>query len=72
MENNRKDPMFDEAVELVSRQKTCSPATLQTRLAVGYIRARRILEQMEFDGIVGSEDAKGVRTVFKNNMGMSK
>ena len=47
MLDNKKDPIFDEAVELVSKQKTCSPATLQIKLAVGYMRARRILEQME-------------------------
>lgn len=65
---NKKDPIFDEAVELVSKHKTCSTATLQTRLAVGYIRARRILEQMESDGIVGPEDAKSKREVIKNNI----
>ena len=46
---NKKDPIFDEAVELVSKQKSCSPATLQNGLAIGYMRARRILEQMESD-----------------------
>lgn len=65
---NKKDLIFDEAVELVSKLKTCSPATLQTKLAVGYMRASRILEQMESDGIVGPEDAKGKREVIKNNI----
>ena len=65
---DKKDPMFDQAVELVSKLKTCSPATLQNRLAVGYMRARRILEQMESAGIVGPEDAKGKRKVLMKNI----
>ena len=65
---NKKDPIFDEAVELVSKQKSCSPATLQNGLAIGYMRARRILEQMESDGIVGPEDAKGKRKVLMKNI----
>lgn len=68
MLDNKKDPIFDEAVELVSKQKTCSPATLQIKLAVGYMRARRILEQMESAGIVGPEDAKGKRKVLMKNI----
>lgn len=65
---DKKDPMFDQAVELVSKLKTCSPATLQNRLAVGYMRAKRILEQMESAGIVGPEDAKGKRKVLMKNI----
>lgn len=72
MEKNDKfdknDPMFDQAVELVSKMKACSPATLQTRLAVGYMRARRILEQMESVGIVEPENAKGKRKVLMKNI----
>ena len=68
MLDNKKDPMFDQAVELVSKLKTCSPATLQNSLAVGYMRAKRILEQMESAGIVGPEDAKGKRKVLMKNI----
>ena len=59
MQLTKKDPMFEEAVGIVLKQNTCSTGTLQTKLVVGYMRARRILEQMESDGIVGPEDAKG-------------
>lgn len=65
---DKKDPMFDQAVELVSKLKTCSPATLQNSLAVGYMRAKRILEQMESAGIVGPEDARGKRKVLMKNI----
>ena len=65
---DEKDPMFDQAVELVSKLKTCTPATLQTKFAVGYIRARRILEQMEASGIIGPESGAGERKVLMKNI----
>lgn len=54
---DKKDPMFDQAVELVSKLETCRASTLQTRLAIGYARAGRIMGQMISAGIVGPEDA---------------
>ena len=68
MQLTKKDPMFEKAVGIVLKQNTCSTVTLQTKLAVGYMRARRILEQMESDGIVGPEDAKGKRKVLMKNI----
>ena len=68
MQLTKKDPMFEEAVGIVLKQNTCSTVTLQTKLVVGYMRARRILEQMESDGIVGPEDAKGKRKVLMKNI----
>lgn len=64
MQKNGCDELFDEAVGIISKQKTCSPAILQRRLAVGYMRACRILEQMEDNGIVGPEYGMGIREVL--------
>lgn len=61
MQKNGRDELFDEAVEIISKQKSCSPAILQRRLAVGYMRACRILEQMKEAGIVGPENGAGKR-----------
>ncbi len=68
MRNNKRDELFDEAVGIVSKQRICSPATLQNGLAIGHMRARRILEQMESDCIVGPEDAKGKRKALMKNI----
>ena len=59
-QKNKRDELFDEAVEIISKQKTCSPAILQRRLGVGYVRAGRILEQMENAGIVGPESGTSI------------
>ena len=62
----KRDSLFEEAVGIISKQKTCKPAILQNRLAVavGYQRACQILEQMESDGIVGPESKTGERKVL--------
>lgn len=64
-QKNKRDELFDEAVEIISKQKTCSPAILQRRLGVGYVRAERILEQMENAGIVGPESGANREVLMK-------
>ena len=64
-QKNKRDELFDEAVEIISKQKTCSPAILQRRLGVGYVRAGRILEQMENAGIVGPESGTNREVLMK-------
>jgi S-DNA-T family DNA segregation ATPase FtsK/SpoIIIE len=52
-EEEEKDPVFDEAVDLVRRRGRASISMLQRRMAIGYTRAARIIEQMEAKGIIG-------------------
>jgi S-DNA-T family DNA segregation ATPase FtsK/SpoIIIE len=48
-----KDPLYDEAVDLVRRQGRASISLLQRRLRIGYTRAARLIESMQAKGIVG-------------------
>jgi len=48
-----EDSMFNEAVELVRREKRASVSLLQRRLRIGYTRAARLIDIMEERGIVG-------------------
>ena len=58
--DDSEDPMMEQALEVIRRQKTASASMLQRRLRIGYNRAARIIEQMEADGIIGPADgAKG-------------
>ncbi len=54
---DEKDPMFDKAVEAVLTAQRGSVSLLQRKLAVGYGRASRIIDQMAEAGILG--DHKG-------------
>ena len=55
--NGERDEMFDQAVEIVLTCQRGSVSLLQRRLAVGYSRASRIIDQMAEAGILG--DYKG-------------
>jgi S-DNA-T family DNA segregation ATPase FtsK/SpoIIIE len=60
-----KDPMWDEALDLIRRQGRASVSMLQRRLRIGYTRAARMIELMEDKGIVGPpEGATQVRQVL--------
>ena len=52
-----KDELFDKAVEIVLATQRGSVSLLQRRLAVGYSRASRIIDQMADAGLLG--DYKG-------------
>ena len=58
------DPLFDEAVQIVTESRRASVSGVQRRLKVGYNRAARLVEEMERIGIVSSPDHKGNRTVI--------
>ena len=48
-----KDAMFDQAVDLVRRRGRASISMLQRTLRIGYTRSARIIEDMEARGIIG-------------------
>jgi S-DNA-T family DNA segregation ATPase FtsK/SpoIIIE len=47
-----KDPLLEEAVELIRREGRASISMLQRRLRIGYTRAARLIEDLEARGIV--------------------
>ncbi len=49
-----KDPMFDDAVKIIVESRRGSVSLLQHRLAIGYSRASRLVDQMRAAGIVGA------------------
>jgi S-DNA-T family DNA segregation ATPase FtsK/SpoIIIE len=59
------DPLYHEAVDLVRRQGRASISMLQTRLRIGYTRAGRLIEELEHKGVVGPPDpVSGARQVL--------
>lgn len=48
-----EDELYQEAVRIVRKTRQASASMLQTHLGVGYPRARKLIEKMERDGIVG-------------------
>ncbi len=59
-----QDPLFDEAVKIVTVERKPSISYVQRRLKIGYNRAARLLESMEAAGIVGPLQSNGSREVL--------
>jgi len=60
----KDEDLFRRATELVIRHKQGSVSLLQRRLAVGYQRAARLIDQLEEEGIVGPYDGSKAREVL--------
>lgn len=58
------DPLYDQAVQIVTESRKASISYVQRRLRVGYNRAARLVEQMEYSGVVGALQANGSREVI--------
>jgi len=58
------DPLFDEAVQIITSTRRASISSLQRRMRIGYNRAARIIEDMEARGIVSSMNSAGNREVL--------
>jgi S-DNA-T family DNA segregation ATPase FtsK/SpoIIIE len=59
-----QDALYDEAVRIVTSERKPSISYVQRRLKIGYNRAARLLEAMEFAGIVGPLQSNGGREVL--------
>ena len=58
-----EDPLYDQAVAIVTETRKASISYLQRRLKIGYNRAARMIEQMEDCGIVSAVQPNGSREV---------
>lgn len=58
------DPLYDEAVRIVTETRRASISLVQRRLRIGYNRAARMMEEMETAGIVSTMDSSGGREVL--------
>ena len=59
-----KDPLYDQAVEVVVRTRRPSISLVQRHLRIGYNRAARLIEDMERSGLVSPMQANGNREVL--------
>ena len=59
-----QDPLYDEAVRIVTSERKPSISYVQRRLKIGYNRAARLLEAMEQAGLVGPLQSNGARDVL--------
>jgi S-DNA-T family DNA segregation ATPase FtsK/SpoIIIE len=59
-----KDPMYDQAVEIVLKNRKASISLVQRHLKISYNRAARLVEDMEKAGLVSAMSTNGQREIL--------
>ena len=63
-QNDSNDELFNQAVEVIMKDKRVSTSYIQRKLQIGYNRAARIIEKMEDQGIISEPNNKGKREIL--------
>jgi S-DNA-T family DNA segregation ATPase FtsK/SpoIIIE len=61
--------LYQQAVQIVMRDKKASTSYIQRRLQIGYNRAASIMERMEQEGVVGQANHAGKREILVGGEG---
>ncbi len=61
---NGEDALYDSAVAIVIKDRKCSTSYIQRKLAIGYNKAARLVEQMEEEGLVSPANHVGKREIL--------
>lgn len=59
-----EDALYDTAVAIVAKDRKCSTSYIQRKLAIGYNKAARLVEQMEDQGLVSPANHVGKREIL--------
>lgn len=64
IDSRNEDDLYEEAKAIVQKAGKASASLIQRKLRVGYARAARLLDVLEEDGIIGSENRSTLRNVI--------
>ena len=59
-----EDALYDQAVQIVARDRKCSTSYIQRKLSIGYNKAAKIVEEMEDNGVVSQANHVGKREIL--------
>ena len=61
---DERDPMYDQAIEIVLKNRKASISLVQRHLKIGYNRSARMLEDMEKAGLISAMSGSGQREIL--------
>ncbi|MEJ6404408.1 DNA translocase FtsK [Yoonia sp. 2307UL14-13] len=67
--SDSENALYDTAVAIVIKDRKCSTSYIQRKLAIGYNKAARLVEQMEDEGVVSSANHVGKREILVPEQG---
>ncbi|NVO25862.1 DNA translocase FtsK [Donghicola sp. C2-DW-16] len=59
-----EDALYDQAVQIVIKDRKCSTSYIQRKLGIGYNKAARLVEQMEENSLVSPANHVGKREIL--------
>jgi len=59
------DPLYEKALEIVMQQGKASASYIQRRLKIGFNRAARLIDEMEYRGVVGPAQGSKPRELLR-------
>ena len=62
--DSNKDELFQQCLDIISKEGKASTSLLQRKLQIGYNRAARIMDQLEDSGFISPANHVGKREVF--------
>ncbi|RYH04298.1 DNA translocase FtsK [Salipiger sp. IMCC34102] len=62
--SDAENALYDTAVAIVIKDRKCSTSYIQRKLAIGYNKAARLVEQMEEEGVVSAANHVGKREIL--------
>lgn len=72
VDGEERDPLFNQAVDLITQFDKASASLIQRKFKVGYARAARLLDQLEQAGMVGPAEGSKPREVLKRGITASE
>ncbi len=63
------DDLYDQAVQIVLRERKASTSFIQRHLQIGYNRAANIIDRMEKEGLISAANHVGKREILSENYG---
>ncbi len=63
-EEDEKDGLYSQVIEMIHSEGKVSTSFIQRKFQIGYNRAARIVEQLEYDGVISKANSVGKREIL--------